>query len=222
MPSRQKSRRQRKNGKAKNENGSPAVTTTRPFSLQAPTATHRFVQRVYTPLDISQTGAATVYKGISFTVGSLPNWGSFLSLYDQYRIKKISAHVIPKYDVNLLVSVADLDRLTPEIFSAIDFDDAAAPASVQELLEYESCIRTRGPVEHVRTWKPSILLAAYESVATSGYVRAFDQWLDCNDDTVPHYGLKLAITPHTTNVTDTSVLYFDTFVEFEVEFQSVK
>jgi hypothetical protein len=177
---------------------------------------------VYNPLDIIQTGSAPVFKGVNFTVGSLPNYGAFAALYDQYRVKRISVHVIPKFDSNLMVSVVDVDRITPEVFTAIDLDDSTAPTSINEVLEYESCIRTRGNAEHVRTWKPSILLQAYESIASSGYVRAFDQWLDCTDDTVPHYGLKIAIGPHTTNPADTSLLYYDTFVEFEVEFQSVK
>ncbi len=193
-----------------------------PWSLRAPQSTYRYVQRVYEPQQLTQIGATTKFFGVNFTAGQLPNWGSFVSLYDQYRITRIAYHILPKSNVNLLVSDTDVDRLISEVFTVIDLDSVTTPASINELLEYQSCARTPSTREHTRIWKPSVLNQVYESVATSGYSRQFDQWLDCDDDTIPHYGIRGCITAHTTNVTDDSILHFDVYIEVEIEFQNVR
>lgn len=143
--------------------------------------------------------------GWNFRFNQLPGTTDFTSLYDQYMIKKIVVKIIPRASENPITPGASSTDLQ-QIHSVIDYDDSAAPSSIQELVQYQSYKVTRGNQVHTRVFVPRIAL-------TTDNTKKF-QWVDLTNTAVPHYGLKTWIakptTPDTTVSYDMLVTYYFT------------
>lgn len=145
-------------------------------------------------LTISNAGGVT--KGLYFAFQSLPNYTELTSLFDQYRINKIVLKYVPNFtgtDLNPSTSVVTL----PNLHSVIDYDDANAPANLNELVQYSTYRMTRGNRVHIRKWTPAVSMDI-GGVQSSGV--KFKQWIDLADTNVPHYGIKLYLDQGSANV----------------------
>lgn len=116
----------------------------------------------------------------------LPNVTDFTNLYDSYLIKKIVVKMIPKISQHNLATTTTGNSDLPQVHSAIDYDDAVTPTSVNQLVEYQSHKMTRGNQVHTRVLVPRVELT---SNGTANAPKAF-QWLDCDSTAVPHRGIK--------------------------------
>lgn len=135
----------------------------------------------------------------------LPNYTDFTNLYDQYMIKKIVLKIIPKVTQHNLATTTVGNSDLPQVHSAIDYDDATTPTSVQQLCEYQSYRMTRGNAIHTRVLVPKVELTADSSVSAP---KSW-QWLDCDAPTLNHRGIKVWFSaPQSANTT----VYYDMLV----------
>jgi len=154
----------------------------------------------FTRFEAQETGAyrtvdcnfgATGWNGTAFTfdLSRLPNYTEFTALYDQYKITGVKINFDWSPDVT---SSTGLEIYTPKLWLVRDYDDSTTP-SLDELIQSTrvKCMRINVERSHSIFLKPAVLQQVYKSVVSYGNVPKWNQWIDCNDTTVPHYGLKL-------------------------------
>ena len=97
-------------------------------------------------------------------------------------------------------------------FSAIDYTDATAPTTIDQLREYSTCKMTPILKTHKRViYKPKIL-------DSSSYT--LSPWISCDSPSVNYFGLKIGVEP----MGSTSVTSMDFSIEavFYMSFKNVR
>lgn len=134
--------------------------------------------------------SSEVKTGLNFRLTDLPNVSEFVNLFDSYKITKIDVIIKPTW-TETTVPLSGSAPIIPRIVTAIDYNDSTAPTSMDELREYGTCKITDGFKAHRRTIYPKIRGNAYESAGGVGYLTMKPQYIDTDDSTVVHYGLKI-------------------------------
>ncbi len=129
---------------------------------------------------LSATTGVPLATAITFSLDQLPSYTDFTNFFDQYRILQVRVTLAP-----------GAIGANSVIYTAIDYDDANIPITQSDLLERETCQVTNSQVFVHRDIIPSTLHEVYQSNVTSGYSTKFRQWIDSNNYSVPHYGLKI-------------------------------
>lgn len=143
-----------------------------------------------------------------FSLNQLLNPTDFTNLYDQYQIKAVKVSLIPRYTEASAVNSQNIGNF----HSVLDYDDAAPPAALLPLLQYQNLKRTRTNQIHTRYLKPALANEVFNSGITTGYGPKKNVWLDCNSDSVEHYGMKWFCDGSVAGVTyDLSVKYYLAF-----------
>jgi len=136
--------------------------------------------------------APNLGKGYQFQLDQLPNYQEFTALFDAYRINA----VVVRFNAMNTVFKGNTDvngEDTPTIYAAIDYNNAAAPTSADEMKEYANV--QVFPMYQARTFKirPRLAIPVYRDGATSAYIQQPKQWIDSNYADVPHYGLRVFV-----------------------------
>lgn len=113
--------------------------------------------RMYRIPNISVT-AANFSAGYDFQLVYLPNSAEFSALFDAYRIWKVEVTFIPKYNTSDFATGGAGFGL-PTIYIAEDRNDVTTPASISELMEYQSCIARRFDKSITYTCWPTTFLS---------------------------------------------------------------
>lgn len=127
-----------------------------------------------------------------FTLGMLPSASDFTNLYDEYCITKAVLKFIPKISQATLQSgVTTGNSLLTQIHTAIDYDDSNSltnATALSEITQYQSHRMSRGNQTHTRVIVPKVEVTG----STGQYPKAY-QWIDCDNTTVLHNGVKVVI-----------------------------
>lgn len=152
---------------------------------------------------------------IQFALVDLPGYTDFTNLYDMYRFNKVVWKLIPKVSEAALTSGATLANANlQQIHSVIDYDDAVAPTGINQLVQYQSHKMSRGHQVHTRVVVPK----SQGTVSGSSAAPKAKQWLDCDQISIPHRGIKYVIpAPAQPNTT----LYYDLEMTYYMSFKSV-
>lgn len=135
--------------------------------------------------DLVASGTAPTSQSYSFSLAGLPNSSDFTNLFDQYRIVQAEARFIPVYAPG---------EFPGSIYTAIDYDDAV-DISTTEALQYQTLQITGLYQPFLRTLNPTAADIVYNGNVTVAYgQRSRNEWIDVASPSVPHYGLKVAIT----------------------------
>lgn len=139
-----------------------------------------------------QNNIATAYQ---FNLNQLPNATEFTNLFDQYKILKAKISFVPGGNMALISPLSGVSSSFGfgRFLSAIDYDDATAPADENTLLQYEQPnLKITSPMRtHTRYINPKVLAAIYQSAISTSYESRKAPWLDVGNPSVPHYGLKV-------------------------------
>jgi hypothetical protein len=159
--------------------------------------------------------------GTYFQLNDIPQAATFTSLFDQYRIDKITVVFTPNLAITGIFSAANALLLTPpQLWYAIDYDNASVIAPLTSLMEYEGVrmVQAQDGKPITITFKPRAALAAYAGAFTS-YANVGNMWIDCANTTVQHYGVKWGIPcPVSTSFVPTS---WSANVEYTISFRGV-
>lgn len=147
---------------------------------------------------------------IQFNLSQLPNHTEFTQLYDQYKIKGVKVKLVPKYNSVDITSPGSTQLLT-----VIDYDDANAPTTINDLLQYQNMKMTTSNRIHGRYLVPR----SNTEVSNSGLGVASApkrQWLDCGYPTVQHHGIKYGV------VAPANDTKFDLYITYYLAFKNVR
>ena len=106
-----------------------------------------------------------------------------------------------------------------KVFTVVDKDDDGTPASINELLQYPNVKTTNTMRDHARMLKPKFASGAYISGISPSLTLGFGErsgWLDCENSSVPHYGIKYAIQG------TAGAQVFDVLIDYSVSFKGVR
>lgn len=200
--------------------GSSRTVMTIPKSLNL-ASDYKLVQWSSSVVQIANHSLTEEKVSFTYQLNLIKNYANYTNLFDQYRIKyvittftPVGATVINKpYDDTTTPGQVNL---VPNIAICIDRDDATTSGT------YDA-IRARGGSRDLPMTKkikfafvPNKLKMVYRSGVTDAYVAdtSVNDWIDCGQSDVPHYGLKCATESGSTNdsfVYDVQTKYF---VEF--------
>lgn len=135
-------------------------------------------------------------QGWSWNLGQIVNAGEFSSLFDHYSITCIVVKFYLKIDPSAQTPGT---ASYPRLYYCRDYDDATAPASLNELREHQHTqVRVLFPNRPISIkLRPAVLDQVYRGVGTVSYTPVWKQWIDMAQTDVPHYGLKWAIDDFT-------------------------
>lgn len=130
-----------------------------------------------------------------FQLNSVIDASDLTSLFDRYKIVGVKLQF--QYLINAQsASVGLVGGNLPVINWAFDGDDAAQPADVNSVKVKGYCrsrvLNANKPLSIYI--KPRVSKEIFNSTLTTGYSSERACWLDANSSTIPHFGLKIAIT----------------------------
>lgn len=142
------------------------------------------------------TGTTSVdtFQGNNFTLSSLPNYTEFTSMFDAYKIVKIQYRFRLYKNPDVVAP-----NLYPVIYHVVDYNDAAAPTSVNQVLEYPlaktTILNDSKPVSAWFSFKPK-----NSGLVSSASFAAVSPWVDTGSASALYYGMKSACTQMSTGI----------------------
>jgi len=162
---------------------------------------------------ITSSSAAEGLYAFSFALSDVPDYLNYVAVWDVFCIKEIMLTFIPV----TLQSAPSTGPAYAFAYVAPDFDDATTPANSTSMLSYAT-VAVLGPREKYSCkFPPRIDVATTTSAAASvnGVMNVRNAWLDCSSPSVPHYGVKVAVTQSTS----TSLTQWVMFARYTIGFR---
>jgi len=149
------------------------------------------VKKTFIDARIAVNCSTTVFGARSFSLTDLPQWPSFVLLYEQYRIDKVT------FKFNSLVNSSQMP--TPPaglptaftlgmVHTLVDHNDAVAPTSIQAMMNDDAYRGVRSSRTTQRTLAPKFLMDVGAAVAAGSRTG----WLSTDTPAIPHYAVKWA------------------------------
>lgn len=162
---------------------------------------------------ITSSSAAEGLYAFSFALSDMADYLNYVSVWDVFSIREVVITLVPL----TLQSAPSAGPGYAFCYIAPDFDDATTPANATALLSYSS-MAFLGPNDRY-TFKlsPAVDIATTTSAAASinGVFNKRSPWLDCSSPSVPHYGVKAAVTQSTS----TNLTQWNVFCRYTVAFK---
>ncbi len=130
---------------------------------------------------------------------SLQNFGlytDFAVLFDQYRFREVEVIIFPSCN-----TASTAGQEVGYYVTAVDLDNATAPASVASLSSTSGSVQSSVLSAHYHRFKPAIASNVYAGVFGS-YGSMTDMWLDTGSTGVEQYGIKAAL-----GITSTAIVF---------------
>jgi len=134
-----------------------------------------------------QSSIANAFFALAPTLGSFSNATSFTSLFDQYRLRKLTFHFIPIQNA-VGVNTNSLSSY-PYIAVAGDYDDATNWSTLTQAYSYENVKIYPTYKEFTYDVVPHVVITA----TGGGAVNVGNEWVDTATPNQPWYGLKGAV-----------------------------
>jgi hypothetical protein len=128
------------------------------------------------------TAPLDTFGALSYRFSDLSNYTELATLFDEYRIMQFQFIFTP----------TSVNNSHGNLITVIDYTDAAAPSSINQLLEYQTAEIARAGETTDRVISPQVAIAAYSGAFTS-YALQTSPWISCDYPSVFHYGLKYGI-----------------------------
>lgn len=164
---------------------------------------------------------AACIVGIAGTSGTatVPNYGEFTSLFDQWRIHHVDVKLV--YSNNTSTTASGTTFL-PLVYIAPDLDNASPPGAVTDVQQRSDHklwqLGTNGTTSNIRTLRvyPTATGTAYQGV-TAGYAALGRKtWCDCAYPNITYYGAGMFWDADRSTNQDVGNLdmIFDVYFEF--------
>lgn len=155
----------------------------------------------------SQVAGSNALGGLSFNTTQFTDITNMLNVFDEYQIWALKVKAIPT--VTSVTPYATASYIPGELTTVIDLDDVGTPATIVEMLSYNTAIQV-GPSQSVtRCWRPKISVPAYGAGAFASYCNITPDkkmgWIDNGYPSVQHFGLKYGIQAGAAAQTDLTI-----------------
>jgi len=144
------------------------------------------------------------YFAAYFAIGQY-NLGSFLAVFDQYRIDLVEVWLSP---------VEGADTRFPGTFATcLDYDDANVPTTSAQVMHHPSALVSAGNACHYHRFVPHMAVAAYSGAFTS-YANVPAGFIDSASPNVQHFGIKGMCSAATSSASVSYAMYSRLTVTF--------
>ena len=140
-------------------------------------------------------GVTNSYYGFYFKLNDLGNMSEYTNLFDSFRIRGIRMHFIPVLGNTVVgdaVGVLDNFFNGLRLMTAIDYNDASAPTSTNEVRQYDTCKVTPGCKDHIRYYRPQPTVTISEGSSYGLGTVSRKLWISTASNSTRWYGLKVA------------------------------
>jgi len=161
----------------------------------------RFSRTVTGLYDVISDGINPSLVAAIFSLAQLPNFTDYTNLYQSYRLTKIKISWEPEY-TELTDAALVSNAVNVTFNSIIDQTDPAAPTSVGNVTQYQSCKSTGITRKHSRTFEPAMLTSSQMPCRC---------YISTTNPNERHYGIKVGINPTGVAMTfrSTVTIWFD-------------
>lgn len=176
---------------------------------------YHFKRTLFQSSNIQVSSVLPYSNHFGFTLGQLPDVSNFTGLYDEYRINKVVIKFLPKF--NNTLQGTGIANYMNQVHTAIDYDDSLSLPTAQainEITQYQSHKITPGARVVTRVIVPKVELTS----SGAGQAPKSRQWLDCDNTSVLHNGLKVVIPPADNA---SSLICYDTQITVYMSFRNV-
>lgn len=129
----------------------------------------------------------------TFSMNNVAGAAELQSLFDNYRIVGVRYRFVLDRQTDNTSTVTQYRGYNVRVTWAHDFNDGT-PISRSQLMQRaklkEVWLCDSAPVSPWYNLKPACLVQAYESPTSTAYQPRWKQWMDTNDLSAPHYGIK--------------------------------
>lgn len=146
---------------------------------------YKFTRTIEGRYDVTTNGISQELQGFVFTLDQLPGYTDFTNLFDMYRISKIEIEWLPEYTELTDASVLS-NAVNARFNSSVDISDVSPPASVDDLLQYQTVKSTGITKSHKQSFAPSFLMGGLVPCSC---------WLPTSNPSERHYAIKIAVEP---------------------------
>lgn len=137
----------------------------------------------------------TLLNSYTFTLQQLvPNYTEFTTLFDQYRLRCLVFKIRMVRSPDASSTTAN-GQYYPDIYCAVDHDDATIPANVDAVMQYG---KVKSGILKPNVWfkykcYPTPSTTVYRGVTAAYMPVKINQWIDLAYTDVQFYGIKLAV-----------------------------
>jgi hypothetical protein len=150
------------------------------------------IEQIFSSYNIISGNALINYGALTFQLSDLSTATNLTTLFDKYRITEVEILFYPIDNQNNIDSTGA--STIPNFYTAIDFDNNAAPTSIAQIERYSTCVITPGNKPHYRRFRPRMVRPVYISGVSTGYSEGKpEDWLDCAYSGIPYYALIYAL-----------------------------
>lgn len=183
---------------------------------------YHFKRSVYYQNVISVDNLTNYVTAWGFTLAQLPGYSNFTELYDEYRINKVVMKIIPKFNEVVIPTDSSSGevKVLSQVHTAIDYDDSLSlpqASALDDICQYQNHKMTMGNRMHTRVLVPRVELAADSSYSAP----KARQWLDCDNATALHNGIKVCI-PKLQSANTSLEINYDVQITTYLSFRNVK
>lgn len=146
------------------------------------------IKQIYLAGTISAAAVGDTLGAIAFQLNSLPNNADLKKMYDEYTVDKLRFEFIPNGSNIPCVSGATVASRTI-LYTAKDYNDSTAPASLNAILEYQTCKYSAYLEKQYRSLKPCALATNPDG----SIMGAAGTWVPTSQDAVKWFGLKYGL-----------------------------
>lgn len=164
---------------------------------------------------VTMNGSYDIPFAMQFRLDDLINFSDITTLADKYRIRAVYVRIIPNFTNNPLNGLFSY----PSIQYVRD-DDDFTPPTVQLLREKMGVkLKTFKPGQYVgiKIAYPKLQMSALNGSGGNSNAVMTNRWLDCQNATIPHYGIKGVISNMDLVATSTAKISFKFDVAYVVE-----
>lgn len=139
---------------------------------------------------INVVNGLTTFGSDTFELSDIPQYLSYVGLYEEYRIDKItySFKSLTNIATGPATAVGNTFTSLGMIHSIIDINDSLVPTTIQDMMNDSTYKGTRSSRNHTRTFVPSWLNVVGGGVSSQSKTG----WLNTASPGISHYCLKWA------------------------------
>lgn len=160
---------------------------------------HSFTRNTrQTYLDLTTPALNWVPESYTFQLTDIINVADFENLFDQFKIEKVE--LIMRWSPTASVYTSSNTNqgqgvYNPVLYYVRDYDDNDLINNITDMQEIQKHRSVRlTPHRPIKiNLKPAVLAQAYKTAVTTSYGPKWGMKLSMNDDSTPHYGLKVGV-----------------------------
>lgn len=163
---------------------------------------HMYQRYATTPTEFTMTTAEQP-QAEKFQLNYIKGYSEFVALYDRYKITSVEMQItlINNPDSYWGPNPSDYTLTTngvqgrsnwyPKMWYVRDYDDenTISLSAIKERANVKCIIMRPNKIYKIRI-RPAVLAQTYATAVSTGYAPKWKQWIDMQQQDVPHYGIK--------------------------------